>query len=83
MKTIFWDTEPCSLVEVYRRFRGAYCLIIRATSHYRPGAEAVSTSETSIKLYETTRTTRLNISEDSHLQLAINMSMKVFISCFI
>jgi hypothetical protein len=24
--TIFWDVAPCSLVEVYRRFRGAYCL---------------------------------------------------------
>jgi hypothetical protein len=22
----FWDTELCSLVEVDRRFRGAYCL---------------------------------------------------------
>jgi hypothetical protein len=24
--TVFWDVAPCSLVEVYRRFRGAYCL---------------------------------------------------------
>jgi hypothetical protein len=24
--TAFWDIEQCSLVEVYRRFRGAYCL---------------------------------------------------------
>jgi hypothetical protein len=24
--TVFWDVKPCSLVEVYRRFRGAYCL---------------------------------------------------------
>jgi hypothetical protein len=24
--TAFWDIVPCSLVEVYRRFRGAYCL---------------------------------------------------------
>jgi hypothetical protein len=23
---VFWDVAPCSLVEVYRRFRGAYCL---------------------------------------------------------
>jgi hypothetical protein len=23
---VFWDIEPCSLVEVDRRFRGAYCL---------------------------------------------------------
>jgi hypothetical protein len=23
--TVFWDVAPCSLVEVYQRFRGAYC----------------------------------------------------------
>jgi hypothetical protein len=23
---VFWDVEPCSLVEVYRRFRAACCL---------------------------------------------------------
>jgi hypothetical protein len=23
---VFWRDEPCSLVEIYRRFRGAYCL---------------------------------------------------------
>jgi hypothetical protein len=23
---IFWDVAPCSLVKVYRRFRGACCL---------------------------------------------------------
>jgi hypothetical protein len=30
MKTDLWDVAPCSLVEVYRRFRGAY---------YRPDDE--------------------------------------------
>jgi hypothetical protein len=24
--SIFWDVAPCSLVEIDRRFRGAYCL---------------------------------------------------------
>jgi hypothetical protein len=24
--TVYWDTAPCSLVEVDRRFRGVYCL---------------------------------------------------------
>jgi hypothetical protein len=24
--TVFWVIAPCSLVEVYRRFRGTYCL---------------------------------------------------------
>jgi hypothetical protein len=23
---VFWDVAPCSLTEVYRLFRGAYCL---------------------------------------------------------
>jgi hypothetical protein len=23
--TVFWDVTPCSLVEIYQRFRGAYC----------------------------------------------------------
>jgi hypothetical protein len=27
MKTaVFWAVAPCSLVEIYRRFRGAFCL---------------------------------------------------------
>jgi hypothetical protein len=25
MKTVFWDTAPCSIVEIDRRLRGAYC----------------------------------------------------------
>lgn len=24
--TVFWGVTPCSLIEVYRRFRGTYCL---------------------------------------------------------
>jgi hypothetical protein len=30
---VFWDTAPCSLVEIDRRFRDAYCL------HHRPDDE--------------------------------------------
>jgi hypothetical protein len=40
--TAFWNTAPCSLVEVDRRFRGAYCL------HQ-------GTSETFVYFNETTR----------------------------
>jgi hypothetical protein len=25
--TVFWDVAPCSLVQIDRRFRGAYCLL--------------------------------------------------------
>jgi hypothetical protein len=34
---VFWDVAPCSLIEVYRRFRGALMM------------EAESTSETSVE----------------------------------
>jgi hypothetical protein len=52
--TAFWDIASCSLVHVDRRFRGAYFL------HYQgvfiaQMMEAVSTYETSINFYETTR----------------------------
>jgi hypothetical protein len=50
--TAFWDIEPCSLVEVDRRF-------IALTM------EAVNTSETSVNFYETTRR---NIPEGYHLR---------------
>jgi hypothetical protein len=33
--TVFWDVSPCSLVEVYRRFRGAYCLHHQGAHHHR------------------------------------------------
>jgi hypothetical protein len=50
--TVFWDVAPCSLVEIDRRFRGAMM-------------EAVTTSETSVNFYQTTRH---NIPEDSRIQ---------------
>jgi hypothetical protein len=56
--TVFWNVALYSLVEIYRRFKGAYCLIILMM-------EAVSTSEILADLYQTTRR---NIPEDSHLQ---------------
>jgi hypothetical protein len=59
--TIFWDIAPCNLVEVNRRLRGAVIALIK---------EAVSTSETSVNFYETTRR---NYPEDSHLPSAVNL----------
>jgi hypothetical protein len=58
---VFWNVVLCSLAEVYRLFTNAYCLhqVIIALM-----MEIVNTSETSVKLYHTTR---CNISEDSHL----------------
>jgi hypothetical protein len=41
---VFWVIAPYSLIEVDRRFGGAYCL-------HRQGYEVVSTSETSVSFY--------------------------------
>jgi hypothetical protein len=30
--TVFWDVAPCGLVEVYQRFRGAYCFYHHSSS---------------------------------------------------
>jgi hypothetical protein len=58
--TVFYDVAPCSLVEIGRRFRDAYCL-------HHQGAlimETVIISETMVIFYQTARR---NITEDSHL----------------
>jgi hypothetical protein len=57
---VFWDVAPCSLVDIDRRFRGDYRLLIA------PMMEEVRTSETSVNIYQTTRR---NISEDRHLRI--------------
>jgi hypothetical protein len=41
--------DVVSLVEIYRRFRGAHCL------HYHDEADAVNISETSVSFYQITR----------------------------
>jgi hypothetical protein len=50
-QTALWDIAPCSLVEVDRRFKGAYCL------HYQGDDNgpvmAVHTSGTSVYFSET------------------------------
>jgi hypothetical protein len=68
---VFWVVAPCSLVEVYQRFRGPYCL-------HRKGAlmlEAVRTSETLINFYQTTR--RYN-PEDSYLRTLRRENLKSY-----
>jgi hypothetical protein len=59
---VFLDVAPCSLVEIDRRFRGAYCL------HHQGGlvVTAVSLSEMPVNLYQTAR--RIN-PNGSHLLL--------------
>jgi hypothetical protein len=48
-EAVIWVVAPCSLVEIYGRFRGAYCLIVLMMK-----VEA-ATSETSVNAYRTTR----------------------------
>jgi hypothetical protein len=74
--TAFWDIAPCSLIEVDRHFRGAYCLhhqgddIRDYTTQYPRRLfivlmmEAVRTYEASVNLHEPTRR---NIPEGCHL----------------
>jgi hypothetical protein len=57
--TAFWDIVRCRLVEVDRRFTGAYCLHNQALM-----TEAVRISETSVNFYEITRR---KIPEGCHL----------------
>jgi hypothetical protein len=74
---LFWDVAPCSVVEIDRRFRDAYCLYHHR--HVDPSTikammmEAESTSETSVSFYQTTR---LNIPEDSHLHASHRENLK-------
>jgi hypothetical protein len=60
---VFWVVAPCNLVDVYRRFRGTYCL------HHQGDlmTEEASTSETSVNFFQTTRR---NIPEDTKFILA-------------
>jgi hypothetical protein len=50
---VFWDVASYSLIYFDRRLGGAYCFMM----------EAVSSSETSVRIYQTKR---CNIPEDSH-----------------
>jgi hypothetical protein len=70
--TVFWYVAPCSLLEIDRRFRGAYCF------HHQGDKialmiEAVNTSKTLANLYETTR---CNIPEDGNFHTRRHENLK-------
>jgi hypothetical protein len=58
---VFWVVAPCSVVEVYQRFRGTFFLHHQITLMM----EVASTSETSVNFYQTTQCYN---PEDSHLR---------------
>jgi hypothetical protein len=58
--TVFWDVAPCSLVKVYRRFRGVCCL------HHRHSRRQSSSKFTNVS--EVLAASIIAILEDSHLQ---------------
>jgi hypothetical protein len=68
MMTAFWVVAPCSLVEADRRFRGVYSIVRSILM-----IESVSTSETSVNFYETTRR---NIPEGRHLHTRRRENLK-------
>jgi hypothetical protein len=62
---VFWDVALCSHIEVYRRFRGTALIM-----------DAVSTSETSVNFNVTIR---CYIPEDSKLDLATIVILKLLV----
>jgi hypothetical protein len=61
---VFWVVAPCRLVDIYRRFEGAYCLHHQGMIALM--IQATSTSETSVSFYQTTLR---NNPEDIHLRV--------------
>jgi hypothetical protein len=53
-KAVFWVVTPCSLVEVYRRFRGACCL-------HHQGDDRGATNQKTAIFSEVARKTRINV----------------------
>jgi hypothetical protein len=74
---VFWVVAPCSLVAVYRPFRGTCCIHHQgdASSIIALMMEATGSSETSAYFYQTTR--RYN-PEDSHLHTRRRENLKSY-----
>jgi hypothetical protein len=68
---VFSVVVPCSLVEIYQRFRGPCCLHHHGDEALMMGA--AMTSETLVNFYQTTR--RYN-PEGSHLRILQRQSVR-------
>jgi hypothetical protein len=84
---VFWVVAPCSLAEVYRRFRGGCCLYqftdvseVLAASIIVLMIEAARTSETYVKFF---KTTRRNNPEDGHLHNRRCENLKSHVTNFV
>jgi hypothetical protein len=62
---VFWVVVPCSLVEVYQRFRGPVLITLMM--------KAARTSETLVNFYQTTQCYN---PEDSHLHVLFNLTVE-------
>jgi hypothetical protein len=76
---VFWVIAPCSPVEVYRRFRGPYCLHHQGDDNGSDD-EGNNISEMSVNFYQTTRR---NNSEDSRLRTRRRENLKSLVMQFI
>jgi hypothetical protein len=72
--TVIWVVAPCSLEDVYWRFRGACCVHHQCSSPWALMVEAASTSEMSVNIYQTTW---CNNPEDSRLSTSVYCSYTV------
>jgi hypothetical protein len=71
---VFWDVVLCSLLDVDRCFREAYCLHHQGDeSEIDMMMEAVSSSETQVNIHQITP---CNIPEDSHLCTCCHEKLK-------
>jgi hypothetical protein len=65
-KAIFWDVAPCSLTEIDKHFRGAYCLHHQGTHHPDNGGNKCQW----VNFYETTEH---SIPENSLSPMLVNL----------
>jgi hypothetical protein len=74
MTRAFWDTVPCSVVEVYRRFRGAYCLHHHGDHRkYDGGSMHLWNVDLLLRHYTAQYPTRLSSSKSCNLCLFQNL----------
>jgi hypothetical protein len=75
--TAFLEGEPCSPVEVYRRFRGVH--FFHNQDVIALVLQAINTSETSVNFY---RTTRCNFSEDRNFLATVHINCVILSTLF-